>query len=463
VRPRDLLGLPLSTTAEAAATYSAGLERLMRLQSGGEELVSRATEMDPEFAVAHATLALLDHEAGVDTDVRAHLRAARAASRVKGDEREQSFVEVVQKRVTTPGPEGNQLLLDYVSCHPRDVLAVSVAVPTIAFSGATDLQEEAWELVDGLSPAYGDHWWYTSLLAFIRQEQARYDESATLAERALRLEPSSAHAVHAMAHVHYETGRHQDGRAWLDRWISQCGRSATHRAHFSWHAALHELAVGDTEGVRRRYCAQLSPPAVAGIRALVDSAALLWRWRVTISDWDEAVGAEPPARDEPFAMDGPPPPVSPVLAVVDRDLLVQPQTPFVALHSAVALAAAGDGEGLRTLRAHCHASHDPRVRSTVDAVCGALQAASGRRWGVAAQALEDVLPELHRVGGSLAQREVVEETLLLCLVQDGQADAALRILDQRLERRPSPLDTRRRRSISPSTARDASGPGTMPT
>jgi uncharacterized NAD(P)/FAD-binding protein YdhS len=37
-RPRDPLGLPLSTTAEAAAAYNAGLERVMRLQSGGAAL-----------------------------------------------------------------------------------------------------------------------------------------------------------------------------------------------------------------------------------------------------------------------------------------------------------------------------------------------------------------------------------------------------------------------------------------
>src|SRR5690606_22855186 len=38
-RPRDPLGLPLSTTAEAAASYNAGLERLMLLQDGAHDLI----------------------------------------------------------------------------------------------------------------------------------------------------------------------------------------------------------------------------------------------------------------------------------------------------------------------------------------------------------------------------------------------------------------------------------------
>ena len=161
------------------------------------------------------------------------------------------------------------------------MLAVSAAVPTIAFSGVTDLQQEAWELVEGLAPAYGDHWWYISLLAFTRQDQSRFDDAGLLAESALSCEPTSGHAVHAQTHVLYETGKHDTGRAWLDHWVAESGRAASHRAHFSWHAALHELALGDTEAVRQRYYTQLAPPTVTGVRALIDSASLLWRWCVT--------------------------------------------------------------------------------------------------------------------------------------------------------------------------------------
>ena len=162
---------------------------------------------------------------------------------------------------------GATALMAHLASHPRDVLAVSAAVPTIAFSGVTDVQREAWDLVEGLAPAYGDHWWYISLLAFIRQDQGRFDEAGLLAESALSCEPSSGHAVHAQTHVLYETGQHEAGRVWLDHWVAESGRSASHRAHFSWHAALHELALGDTEAVRRRYYSQLAPlPSPASVR-----------------------------------------------------------------------------------------------------------------------------------------------------------------------------------------------------
>jgi uncharacterized NAD(P)/FAD-binding protein YdhS len=441
-RPRDPLGLPLSTTAEAATAYNTGLERLMRLQSGAEEKLREAVTLDPGFAVGHAALAMLGHEGGATVDVRASLRAAREAARTRADERERSLVDVVGRRVEDVRRSGATALMNHIAQHPRDVLAVSAAVPTVAFSGVTDIQQEAWELVEGLAPAYGDHWWYISLLAFTRQDQSRFDDAGLLAESALECEPTSGHAVHAQSHVLYETGRHELGRTWLDHWVAESGRGASHRAHFSWHAALHELALGDTEAVRQRYYTQLAPPVVTGVRALVDSASLLWRWTVTTSGWDAAAGSTA------FPGEAAPPPVESVLDAAGPALVDRPETAFVALHSALAVAAAGDLPRLARLRDHCGASGDLTVRTTVVTVCDALLAAGRQDWGRAADLLTDVLPGLPRVGGSAAQREIVEETLLFCLVSAGRAEQALLLLDGRLDRRTSPLDRRRRDALT---------------
>ncbi|WP_210443406.1 FAD/NAD(P)-binding protein [Nocardioides sp. SYSU D00065] len=440
-RPRDPLGLPISTTAEAATAYNAGLERLMLLQGGAEDLLREAATLDPDFALAHAALAMLGHEAGAAADVAGSLQAAREAVRRRGDDRERSLVDVVGRRVADVRRSGAQALMSHIARHPRDVLAVSAAVPTIAFSGVTDVQREAWDLVEGLAPAYGDHWWYISLLAFTRQDQSRWEEAGLLAESALSCQPSSGHAVHAQTHVLYETGQHETGRVWLDHWVTESGRSASHRAHFSWHAALHELSLGDTEAVRRRYYSQLTPPTVTGVRTLVDSASLLWRWRMTTTDWPAAV---PPGS---VPAEAPPPPMEAVLAAVEHSLVEEPQTPFVALHAALALAGSGDATRVARLAGHCRRSGDSTMRTVVAGVCDALVAVLEDRWADAAALLSELLPVLVRVGGSAAQREVVEETLLLCLVNEGETERAAALLDARLDRRPSPLDGRRRASL----------------
>lgn len=426
-RPVDGHGLALSTHAEAAAAYRAGLNRVLKVRAGAEDAFARAVALDPGFALGHAALALLGHECGAAVDVPRALAEAQRSAREHADERERSFVDVVTRRVH--GDDGDTALVRHLDAHPADALALAAAVPTIAFSGVTDLDDDhALRLVERTSPAYDGHWFHTSLLAFLRQEQGRLGEAGELAHRALALEPASGHAVHALAHVHYESGVHEAGRDWLDGWVSGQGRGAVHRAHFSWHIALHELALDDPAAVRRRWFAQLAPGrVVTGVRALVDSGSLLWRARLSDS-WR----GELPAGD--------------VLDTVARDVLERPATAFTALHAAVALAAAGDLAALHRLRDHA-AGADAVQREVIVPLCEAFAALVEERFHEAARGLDGLLPVLHRVGGSAAQREVVEETLLYALVSAGRCDAARRLLDTRLDRKEAPRDRRMRAGL----------------
>ena len=221
-RPRDPYGLPISASTAAAAGYVGALQRILRVQSGAETLLEQVVRDDPGFALGHAVRALLGVEWGVDVDVEAALQAAESTG-ARADERERQFIEVARARVHEPGASSAAALLSYIRAYPEDALAVSLAVPTIAFGGATEIPTEAWALVEGLAPAYRDDWWYLGMLAFIRQEQDRFAEAAELSSRALLLEPTAGHAVHAKAHVHYETGDHAAGLRWLDSWIQTCG------------------------------------------------------------------------------------------------------------------------------------------------------------------------------------------------------------------------------------------------
>jgi hypothetical protein len=108
---------------------------------------------------------------------------------------------------------------------------------------------------------------------------------------------------------------------------------------------------------------------------------------------------------------------------------------------AVALAAAGDLAALRRLRDHA-AGADPVQREVIVPLCEAFAALVEERFQEAARGLDALLPVLRRVGGSAAQREVVEETLLYALVAAGRCDAARRLLGARLDRGSAPRDRR---------------------
>ncbi|WP_167500367.1 FAD/NAD(P)-binding protein [Streptomyces malaysiensis] len=428
-RPMDTSGFPLSTHAAAATAYRLGVDRLLKVRAGAPQALRRSVALDPGFALGHAALALIGHECGADVDVSRALADARRAVRERADDYERSFVDVVSRRVLRSPADGDAALLRHLEEYPGDALALAVAVPTIAFSGLRDLDgTTALRVVERTAQAHGGGWFHTSLLAFMRQEQGRYDEAGTLAEQALAAEPASGHAMHALAHVHYERGDHEAGRERLERWLAHQGRGGTHRAHFSWHAALHELALEDTAAVRRRWAEQLSPGKVHGVRALVDSGSLLWRARLA-GAWQG-----------PF-------PIGDVLDSAPAAVLERPATAFVALHAAIALTAAGDLAGLRRLRVHALRA-DEVQRSVIAPLCTSFEDILEERWAEAARGLERLLPRLPGVGGSAAQREIVEETLLFALVSAGHRDAARDRLEERLDRRSSPHDRRRLTALS---------------
>jgi len=414
-KPRDRYGLALTTTPEAAEAFVEGVERVLRGQQGALEHLTAATEADPGFALGHAVLGLLGLEAGAPVDAAARLRDAQACAR-RGDERERSFIAAVADL-----PNGGGALLRHIEAYPRDALAVNVAVPTIAFGGLTT-DEETWALVERLAGAYGDDWWYLSQLAFVRQEQGRYHEAERLSALALAAEPASGHAVHARTHVFYETGEHQAGLEWLSGWITRLGDGSDGRVHFTWHAALHELMLGDDAAVRRRYDRDLAPPAVAGPRALVDSASLLWRCELT-SNWDGRAGAQA------------------VLDVSPVDWLATPATAFAAMHAAIAMTAAREEDGLRALQRYAAGHASPVYQQVVAPLCEGLANVVAGRWEAAITHLEFVRPHVFRLGGSAAQREVIEDTFVHALASAGRHAEAAEILSERLDRRPSsPLE-----------------------
>ncbi len=407
----DRYGLPLTGGADAVESYNRGVGHVLRLEEGGLHAVAASIAIDPTFALGHAALALLGHELCAPVDIDARLADATLHAR-RGTDRERSHVHSVTRHILGD----SRPLVAHLERYPADALLLSVAVPTIAFAGVTKVPADAWAIVDGCAPTYGDDWWFTGLLAFMRQEQGRFDEAMDLSCRSLLTEPGAGHSAHARAHAHYETGDHIAGLAWMDGWITGAGAHVESLSHFSWHAALHELSMGNLDAVRRRYDSQLRPRPQLGCRSLVDSGSLLWRWTLT-----------PGSRAVPG--------VEEVLAVVEDDLLRAPQTPFMAMHAAVVLCAAEDADGLRTLAASCAARNDTTHVEVVAPLALALRRLVHGDASGCADELARLLPQLWRVGGSDAQREVIEDTLICALIRAGRYAQALLVIDRRLDRR----------------------------
>src|SRR5438093_282965 len=272
-----------------------------------------------------------------------------------------------------------------------------------------------------LSYSAGDDWWFLSALAFAYHEVDRFEESRRLSERSLRQYPDNANAVHNLAHITFETLDTEGGAALLEEWMGGYDRRASFHCHLAWHMAMFELHRGRyaraLEIFERDILAAVNPRS-----AMTDGAALLWRFR----------------------LDGKPDGPLPWRSLADlAERVSRPGFLFGEVHAALAYASCGNDvalgrlmDGLRALDAKGHP-----IAGTV--ALPLVQGTAGFAAGDHAGALihfEPVVGEMHRIGGSHAQWELYEETMVACYLALQRYDDADRLVRRRLQRRASPRD-----------------------
>ena len=422
---QDRYGLPLSTSSAAAVpAYVDGVDRLLAAHDGAEAAFDRALAADPDFALAHIGRARSLQLEGRTTPART--AAAEARARVAGlGRRERRHVEALALAVAGQGARALALVREHVAEFPRDAMALAAAngvYGLIGFSGRQERNEDQLALLDGVAGAYGEDWWFLGAHGFARTEALGWKAGAPLVERSLELRPRNAHAAHAFAHVLYERGDDESGAEFVERWLLAYSRAAPLHCHLSWHQALFELGRGRLDDTLAVYEASIRPGRSQGspFSTLVDSASLLWR--------RELAGA--PRRPEAWS------------AVAEHARVSFPDVglAFLDVHCAVALAAAGEADELdRWVSRLRRADGEGRVPagSVVPIVARAMGAFAQGRHEETIAALAPVLDQLVRVGGSWAQRDLFEHTLLAAYLRAGRAADAQALLRRRVDRRPS--------------------------
>lgn len=121
-----------------------------------------------------------------------------------------------------------------------------------------------------------------------------------------------------------------------------------------------------------------------------------------------------------------------------------PGAAFRDCHAALAFAGAGDVEATQRLvdrlTAQGDKGDDLSREMTLPIALGAAAFVAGD-YDEAADLMGPTYPMLARIGGSHAQREVFEDTLLETFIRAGRYDDAKDMLDERLSRRSSVRDT----------------------
>ncbi|ULX50700.1 hypothetical protein A9P79_01660 [Cupriavidus taiwanensis] len=429
-RFEDRYGLQLSTTSDvAAARYRTGIDLLLSLWPDAAATLDAAIAADPDFALAYAARARLHAIRAEATDAKGKIAVAQELVARHGTERERSHVEVLRLAIHGQSARALAGALEHADRWPRDILILSLplgAFGLLAFSGMADHDQARVDLCERHAAHFdADDWWFLTYRGWAHGENGDVVRGRAFTERALQLRRNNVNAVHALTHVMYEAGAGTEAEALIEDWLPGYDRSGVLHSHIAWHAALVALERGDTEQALGIYGQYVAPSNTLGvpINVVSDTASFLWRF--------QAYGHPVPAGLWQDAS-----------AYASR-YFQQPGFPFADVHMALVAAASGDRAALEArveaLNALIEAAKLP-AGPVVPAICRAAMAFAEQDYVGCASLLEPVAHEVVRIGGSAAQREVVEDTLLVAWLRSDNATKARALLGKRLHRRPSPRD-----------------------
>lgn len=302
-------------------------------------------------------------------------------------------------------------LMDY----PRDALVAQSCLGVfslIGFSGRMGREAEHLALAEMLAPHYGEDPWFLAQIAFAQLEVGQLGAAAGNIDASIAARPRSAYAAHIRAHLYYEEGRTADGLRYLSDWIASYPRDGMMHCHNSWHCALWAMASGDEAEMWRIADEDLAPEASKSpaLNILTDLASLYHR--------AEMAGVSVP--QERWRK----------LSAYAAQAFPNTGLGFADFHAALAHAMAGEVEPLERI---ARGAKGPVADLVAPCATGFGAMARGA-WAEAEAALVPVVAGHERLGGSRAQRDMLEFSLMQVLLRQGKGDEAARLLRLRRPR-----------------------------
>ena len=409
---QDRYGNGVSTRSPAARdAYVEGVDRFISAEHGADDAFARAVVADPSFALAHVGLARTRQVQGRGAEARDSMASARTAANGLTD-RERAHLGAFDLLIGGKGAEAYNAIRAHAAEHPRDAMIVQTCTGVfglIGFSGLPGREAEQLAFTSALLPHYGDDWWFLGQHAFSQVEAGQTGPATATIERSLAGNPRNAHAAHIKGHIHYEAGETDAGYAYMAGWRRDYSREGMLHCHISWHVAIWALEQGDIGTMWRTVDEAVAPGGAWGppLNVLTDTAAVLYRAHLA--------GVEvPPERWQ---------------AVSDYALRMfpKPGIAFADVHAALAHAMAGNAEALEAIVEGAAGPAGEVVRDLAEG----FRALAASDWEAARTHLTRAAADHARIGGSRAQRDLVEYALLGALLKQGKQNEARLLLSLR--------------------------------
>jgi len=418
-RTRDAFGLEVTNAApETVAALDVFGQEWISYGPDLAVLLSAATR-DPScsLAVAYAALLHMSLEAVEGYTAAEPFLARLRAGQGPQTPRETAIVEAALHWAAADHAASLEAFERALTAAPGDIVAAKWG-QYLAFNlgDAAAMRRLGLPVVEA-RPDIPEAW---GMLAFAEEQSHDLDRAEAAARRALAMKPSEAWAQHALAHVFETTGRLEEGVSMLEAaapgWAT---RSIFMSEHNYWHLALFHLDRDDPAKALAIWDAHLWGRWPEFAQEQIGAISMLWRLELRGVD----VGTRWHAVTQSVA------------ARTDEHLW-----PFHDMHYIHALARSGDtvrvGAFLRTLGRKAEAAGG--VWSAVAApLAGAIGDAAQGRVADAAPVMERLLPQLHLLGGSHAQRDVFVQAWIDAAFRAGQAARLRPVLDERARARPA--------------------------
>lgn len=407
---QDATGYAASGEAHSMAALDAFAEDLLGYRAEIGRIV-KAAEADPSCALANAWAAAL----WLLTETRkGHARAARfldRASAAAATERERLAVASI--RAWHAGDTATALALCAESAvrFPRDLVAVKLG----QYHALNRGDAPSLLRLPLLAAAANEHVpWVHGMLAFGYEECHLLEEAEHEARHAIELRRDEPWAHHALAHVLLTQDRAEEGIDFLatvaDTWE---GRNPFVVTHNWWHQTLFLLDRDRTDEALALYDTR--------VFALEPSWGQIQAGAVSLLIRLELHGVDVGDRWQRLA---------PRLATPDQRHV----EPFIDLHLVLGLARAGHPEAetvLAGIADRTATAHEATHAAWAEVALPAARALAGFGRGdheACVRDLSPVLPRLHEIGGSHAQRDLFEQILIASLLHTGRLAQAQRML-----------------------------------
>ena len=310
-------------------------------------------------------------------------------------------------------------LYTHLAAWPRDALVVaSAANPNgvIGGSGHIGQKHQIAALMDSLAPHYGDDFWFLSYHAMGLSEDGQLAAAQAKIEQSLAANPNNAHGAHGFAHVCYESGELDAARTFLSTWLAAYPREGFFYGHLSWHLSLCEIQAGDWTRALRLYRDAVALDRHSGgpQQKVSDGAAFLWRSELAGHPRDAATWR--------------------ALYDYANSALPRPGSGLADLHVILSQAVMGDDAAL-DIRARQmeDLARDGRYPSGsyLPALARGFAAFEQGNFSAAIEALAPLAGENERIGGSRAQHDLIEFTLLRAYLSADRLEEARRLMSTR--------------------------------